>query len=65
MPTLKETPLTGLRKAAVLMVLLGDETASSIYSELPPFEVQRLTQEITELKYVSSELAAHVLQHGP
>ena len=44
------------------MVLLGDEAASSIYTSLPPFEVQRLTQEITELGYVSSEMAAKVLQ---
>ncbi|MCH8267562.1 MAG: flagellar motor switch protein FliG [Acidobacteria bacterium] len=62
MTTLKEAPLTGLRKAAVLMVLLGDEAASSIYSTLPPFEVQRLTQEITELGYVSGEIADKVLQ---
>ena len=57
----KQASMTGLRKAAILLVLLGDDAASSVYGKLPPFEVQRLTQEIADLGYVSSELAANVL----
>ncbi|MCH8266261.1 MAG: flagellar motor switch protein FliG [Acidobacteria bacterium] len=61
MAATKQAPMNGLRKAAVLLVLLGDDAASSIYGKLPPFEVQRLTQEIADLGYVSSELATTVL----
>lgn len=54
--------LTGIRKAAILLVLLGDEAASEVYRHLNPLEVQQLTQEIAELGYISLETAAGVLQ---
>lgn len=54
-------PLSGLRKAAILLVLLGDEAASMIYRNLPEREMQRLTQEISELEYIEPELAAEIL----
>ena len=57
-----EPSLSGLRKAAILLVLLGDDAASSVYRNLPQEEVQRLTQEITELDYISPQTAAQILQ---
>ena len=54
--------MTGIRKAAILLVLLGDEVASEVYRRLNPLEVQRLTQEIAELGYISAQTAARVLQ---
>jgi flagellar motor switch protein FliG len=54
--------MTGIRKAAILLVLLGDEVASAVFRHLSTPEVQRLTQEIAELSYISSEEAAQVLQ---
>jgi flagellar motor switch protein FliG len=54
--------MTGVRKAAILLVLLGDDVASDVFRHLSTPEVQRLTQEIAELNYISSEDAAHVLQ---
>lgn len=54
--------LPGLRKAAILVVLLGEEAAAQIYKHLPEEELQLLTQEITELGYVSPEEASQVLQ---
>ncbi len=54
--------LSGVRKAAILLVLLGDDAASEVFRHLTTPEVQRLTQEIGELTYISSEEAAHVLQ---
>ena len=58
----KPSSSTGLRKAATLLVLLGEEVASTVYSHLSQSQVQRLTQEIADLDYVSSETAAQVLQ---
>ena len=54
--------LTGVRKAAILLVLLGDEAASLVYRNLPEEEVQMLTEEISELDYISPEVAGLVLQ---
>src|SRR5271168_940507 len=55
-------PVTGLRKAAVLMVLLGDESAKKIYKILPDKDVNSLTQEIADLRQVSPVLASTVLE---
>lgn len=55
-------PLSGTRKAAILLVLLGDEAATRVYRTLPGTEVRTLTQEIAELDYVSAQVAADVMQ---
>jgi len=55
-------PGQGLQKAAILMVLLGEEAASHIYRHLSEGEVQRLTQRIAELDRVSPESAMAVLE---
>jgi flagellar motor switch protein FliG len=58
-----DTPtLTGMRKAAILLVVLGDEAASAVYKNLPEEDLRSITQEITDLTYISPETAAAVLQ---
>ncbi len=52
----------GLQKAAILMVLLGEEAASQIYRHLPEKDVQRLTERIAELEQVKAETALSVLE---
>jgi len=52
----------GLHKAAVLMVLLGEETASYIYRNLSDGDLQRLTQHIAELEPVKPEAAIAILE---
>ena len=54
--------LTGVRKAAILLVLLGDEIASEVYRNLPQMELRRLTSEIADLGYISPESASNVLE---
>src|ERR1700733_9191571 len=54
--------LPGVRKAAILLVLLGDEVASLVYRNLPQEDLQKLTEEITDLGYVSPETASQILQ---
>src|SRR5258707_5064558 len=56
------SPPHGLRKAAILLVLLGEESASEIYRLLSESEVGRLTQEIAELEYVEPKTALDVLE---
>jgi flagellar motor switch protein FliG len=54
--------IKGSRKAAILMVLLGEEVASSIYNNLPSNEVEAITEEIAQLKQVPPELAREILE---
>jgi len=53
---------TGLHKAAILMVLLGEDAASDIYRHLPQAEVERITREIAVLEYVDPDSALVVLE---
>lgn len=53
--------LAGVRKAAVLLVLLGEETASQIYRNLPEQDLERLTQTIAELEYIDPPTALSIL----
>jgi flagellar motor switch protein FliG len=55
-------PVPGLRKAAILMVVLGEDAASDIYRHLPPTEVEQVTKEITALDQVTPETALVVLE---
>ena len=54
--------LTGMQKAAVLMVTLGDETASNIFKYLEEDEIQTISREIAITKHVQPEVAEEVLE---
>ncbi len=54
--------LTGMQKAAVLMVTLGDETASNIFKYLEEDEIQTISREIAITKHVQPEVAEEVME---
>ncbi|HTZ95473.1 MAG TPA: flagellar motor switch protein FliG [Terriglobales bacterium] len=54
--------LPGVRKAAVLLVLLGEEMASQVYRYLPERDLEQLTQAIAELEYIDPPTALSVLE---
>jgi flagellar motor switch protein FliG len=54
--------LSGMQKAAVLMVSLGDETAASIFKFLEEDEIQTISREIAMLKNVQPEVAEEVME---
>lgn len=54
-------PMSGPRKAAILLVLLGDDAATGICRHLSQDELRVLAKEITELGYISPETATAVL----
>jgi flagellar motor switch protein FliG len=54
--------LPGLRKAAILLVAVGEELAGEILKALPEGDVQRLTEELAELRGISPELSAEILE---
>jgi flagellar motor switch protein FliG len=54
--------MSGKRKAAILLVLLGDDVASEVFKNLPELELKEISQEIADLEYISPEIAARVLK---
>ena len=52
---------SGMRKAAILLVLLGEEVASLIFKNLSEAEVQQVVQEISEIGVVDPAEATAVL----
>lgn len=54
--------ITGKQKAAILMVTLGPEVAANVYQHLKEEEIEQLTLEIANLKKVSSEEKALILE---
>ena len=54
--------LSGVRKAAILLVAVGEELAGEILRVLPETDVQRLTEELADLRGISPELSAEILE---
>ncbi|MFP5227335.1 MAG: flagellar motor switch protein FliG [Acidobacteriota bacterium] len=54
--------LSGVRKAAIFLVAVGDEVAKKILQNLAESDVQRLTEEIAELRSVPPELSLEVVE---
>src|SRR6202012_6119228 len=55
-------PLSGVRKAAIFLVALGDEIGKKILQHLSESDVQRLTEEIAELRGIPPELSLEVVE---
>ncbi|MGD7043680.1 flagellar motor switch protein FliG [Jeotgalibacillus proteolyticus] len=58
----KEKGLSGKQKAAILLISLGPDVASSVYKHLNEEEIERLTLEISGVKKVESEAKDEVLE---
>ena len=54
--------LSGVRKAAVFLVAVGDELGKKILQNLTEADVQRLTEEIAELRNIPPELSLQVVE---
>ncbi|MGB8010560.1 MAG: flagellar motor switch protein FliG [Terriglobales bacterium] len=54
--------VSGARKAAILMALMGDEAASAVYKTLPEKEVEAVTRELAELGRVPADIVHGVLE---
>ncbi|MCP3739091.1 flagellar motor switch protein FliG [Rossellomorea sp. BNER] len=58
----REKALSGKQKAAILLISLGPDVASSVYKHLSEEEIERLTLEISGVKKVDSEAKEDVLE---
>ena len=54
--------LSGLRKAAVLLVAVGEDLAKEILRDLPETDVQRITEELADLRGITPEMSAEILE---
>jgi flagellar motor switch protein FliG len=54
--------LPGIRKAAILMVAVGGEMGKKILQNLPENDVQRLTEELADLKNIPPDISFEVVK---
>jgi flagellar motor switch protein FliG len=54
----RSTQVDGVRKAAILLIAMGEDLAKDILRSLPESDVQRLTEELADLRTVAPELTA-------
>lgn len=56
------SPMSGVRKAAVFLVAVGDELGKKILQNLSEADLQRVTEEIAELRNIPPELSLEVVE---
>src|SRR3954469_7533040 len=54
--------VNGVRKAAILLVAVGETLAREILRALPEADVQRLTEELADLRGITPELSSEILE---
>ena len=54
--------MSGVRKAAILLVAVGEELAKEVLRALPEADVQLLTEELAELRGITPEISAGILE---
>lgn len=59
---LKENAIPGIRKAAILMVVLGEQDSAEILRQMDEDEVQTLGQEVARITSISNDQAESVLE---
>jgi flagellar motor switch protein FliG len=57
-----QLPISGVRKAAVFLVAVGDELGKKILQNLAEPDVQRLTEEIADLRNIPPEVSLEVVE---
>jgi flagellar motor switch protein FliG len=61
-PRRKTAQLSGARKAAILLLAVGEDLAKEILRALPQADVERITEELTNLHGIAPELSAEVME---
>ena len=57
-----EDQIPGIRKAAMLLIVLGEQSSAELLQQLSEEDVQKVSREVATLTAISSEEAEHVLQ---
>ncbi len=59
---LRPQPLTNRKKAAILMVALGAETASTLFQHMTPDEIDMVSLEVARMGRVNAQLRENVIE---
>ncbi|HUI53645.1 MAG TPA: flagellar motor switch protein FliG [Bryobacteraceae bacterium] len=59
--TAKEEATTSLRKAAMLLVVLGEQTSADLLQQLAEEDVQKVSREVAKITSISAEQAENIL----
>lgn len=62
MSTKAATALTGTRKAAILVALMGEDVASSVLRNLPEPDLHKIARELSDIGMVPAETICQVLE---
>jgi len=62
MPAASRSGVSGARKAAILLTLLGDDSAAIVFRNLNEAELQRVADEVTRLGRVPAELSVQIFE---
>ncbi len=54
--------VSGVRKAAILLVAVGEDLAKEILRDLPEADVQRITEELADLRGITPETSTEILE---
>jgi flagellar motor switch protein FliG len=57
-----EKDWTNLRKAAILLIVMGEQASASMMQQLPEEDVQKVSREVAKITAISSEQAEIVLE---
>jgi len=57
-----KTKLSGVRKAAILLTILGEETAATVFRDLDPIDLQHVADEVANLGKITVELSIQVIE---
>jgi flagellar motor switch protein FliG len=58
----EKTKLSGVRKAAILLTILGEETAATVFRDLDPLDLQHVADEVANLGKIPVELSIQVIE---
>src|ERR1700686_5458058 len=60
--TVQEEALPNLQKAAVLLIVLGEQASAALLQQLSEEDVQKVSREVAKITSISPELAESVLE---
>src|SRR5208337_1735301 len=60
--TAQEEALPSLRKAAMLLIVLGEQTSAELLQQLSEDDVQRVSREVAKITAIDTEQAEGVLE---
>jgi flagellar motor switch protein FliG len=58
----KGKELTGPQKAAIFLLIMGEEYTSEVFKKLEPDEISKLVSHMSEIKYVPQEILTQIME---